>query len=551
MNLQTERIDNHRAQLTIEIEVDQLEDAKRNAARKISRQVSIKGFRKGKAPYGLVAQHVGEGTILEEAVEALGDVLYKRALDESDLVPYGPGAFDDFQLEPAPTFIFSVPLQPEVDLKNYLDVRIDFENPTVSDDEVNQALKQMALRAVEVLDDSADIAAAGNRVTIAVTSEFVDGESADDAVDDVAESEGEDALTTEDNSADSRQADTESPPYVPKKGDNFVNDENAIIILDPNEDPFTHGFVEHLIGATKGSDVEFELTIPDDDADETIIGRRVKFLVTMKSIEAIRIPELDDEFALRVSRNRGDEQQDLADLRAATREDLERAALTESKSKYSNQVLEAIVDGACIDYPEMMLDEQIDGMIGEFERNLAQQRISLDDYYRLTSSTKDDLRDQHRESAAQSLRHTLVLREIVRAHEIDISDEDIETRMDAVTAGYGSSPEIRKLFDTPQMRSNIRNELVMNQVNEHIVSIGRGAEPAKAIEALRAQMAADAQRGRERRERLQRYQSEDESAAAELADEEPVGSDSEDSSEERVALPNDGVTNDTINAERT
>lgn len=549
MNLQTERIDHHRAQLTIEIDVDQLEDAKRNAARKISRQVRIKGFRKGKAPYGLVAQHVGEGAILEEAIEALGDVLYKQALEESDLMPYGPGAFDDFQLEPAPTFVFSVPLQPEVDLKNYLDVRTDFENPTVSDDEVNQALRQMQLRAVEVLDDSVDIAAAGNRVTIAVTSEFVDGENPDEPVDDESEPDVEDSLTDGDED-DTEETEGGGSAYIPKKGDSFVNDENAIIILDPNEDPFTHGFVEHLIGAELGSDVEFELTIPDDDADETIIGRRVEFLVTLKSIEAIKIPELDDEFALRVSRNRGDEQQDMAGLRAATREALEHSALAEAKSRYSNQVLEKIVDGAGINYPEMMLDEHIDGMIGEFERNLSQQRISLDDYYRLTSSTRDDLRDQHRESATHSLRHTLVLREIVRAQAIEISDEDIETRMDVVTAGYGSSPEIRKLFDTPQMRSNISNELVMNQVNEHLVSIGRGEEPAKAIEALRAQMAAEAQLAKERSERLQRYQSADESAAAELADEEAVGSGAEDSTEEQVALPNVGATGDAIDARR-
>ena len=201
MKLQTERIDNHRAQFTIEIESDQLDEAKQSAARKISRQVRIKGFRKGKAPYRLVAQHVGEGAILEEAVESLGDVLYKQALDESEVVPYGPGAFDDFQLEPAPTFIFSVPLQPEVDLNDYLDTRIDFEEPAVGEAEIDQALKQLQLRAVEILDDAVDVAAAGNRVTIAVESEFVDGDESDDISDDEVEPEIDDALISDDDDA--------------------------------------------------------------------------------------------------------------------------------------------------------------------------------------------------------------------------------------------------------------------------------------------------------------------------------------------------------------
>ena len=551
MNLTTERIEKHRAQLTVEIEAEELEDAKRKAARKISRQVRIKGFRKGKAPYRLVAQAVGEGAILEEAVETLGDDLYKKALEESEVAPYGPGAFDDFQLEPAPTFVFSVPLQPEVDLKAYQDVRIEFDAPEVSDDEVEQALKQLQLRAVEVLDDSVGVAAPGNRVTIAVESEFVDGEPQDAPADDAGDSDGQDALTDDSANDDAEAAEAnQQTTYIPRQGDSFVNDENATIILDPNEDPFTHGFVDHLIGVEQGATVEFELTIPDDDADETIIGRRVQFYVTLNKIESISIPELDDEFARRVSRNRGDIEQDLAGLRAATKAELERSALSQAKSEYCNQVLEAIVAGAEIEYPDMMLEQQIDGMVGEFERNLSQQRISLDDYYRLASSTKDDLREQHRESAANSLRHSLVLREIVDAQEITISDEDMDARLDAMISGYGSSPEIRKLFDTPQMRDNIRNDLVMSQANEHLYAIGRGVDPAAAVEALRAQVADDARRARERSERLLQYQSEDEANAAALAAEDQDESAAEGDSAELEEPTSESKAADAEDSER-
>lgn len=517
MKLQTERIDNHRAQMTIEIETNRLDDAKQKAARKISRQVRIKGFRKGKAPYRLVAQHVGEGAILEEALEALGDVLYKQALEESDVVPYGPGAFDDFKLEPAPTFVFSVPLQPEVDLKDYLEIRLDFQEPKISADDVEQAMKQLQLRATEVIDEEVKVAAAGNRVTIAVESEFMDGEPPDESAEPDATAEDQDTPIDDPDALE--DSESNAAPYIPKRGESFVHDENATIILDPNEDPFTHGFVAQLIGVELGSDVEFELTIPDDDADETIIGRRVLFHVSMKRIEAIEIPELDDEFAGRLSRNRGDEALNLAGLRAATQDELERSALAEAKSEFSGKVLQQIVDGAEIDYPDMMVEEHIDDLIKDFERNIAQQGIKLDDYYRLTSSSKDDLREQHRERAIHSLRQSLVLREIVRAQELEVSDDDMALRLEVVTAGYGASPEIRKLFDTPQMRANIRNELVMNQLNEQLVAIGQGGDPADAIEALRERLAQDARSAQERSERLQRYQAEDSSAGAETAEE--------------------------------
>ncbi len=504
LNLQTERIENHRAQFTIEIETDQLEDAKRQAARKISRQVRIKGFRKGKAPYKLVLQRVGEGAVLEEALEDLGDALYKQALDESEVVPYGPGAFEDFKLEPAPTFVFSVSLQPEVDLKDYQDVRLDFDEPLVTDGEVDDALKQMRMRQVEVLDDEIDVTGPGHRVTIAVDSEFVDGDPPEDAV----ESPAEDALTSaSDDIGEPEEA--EPTPYAPKKGDTFVKDENTQIILDPNQDPFVHGFVGNLIGVERGSDVEFELTIPDDDAEETIIGRRVSFIVTIKDIEAISIPELDDEFARQVSRDRGDEELDVAALRQSVRDEFERTALENARSEYSADVLQQIVDGAEIEYPELMLNEHIDEMIQEFESSLKQQRLNLEEYLRLTNSTREELREQYRERATYSLRQSLVLRELVSAQAIEVTDDDIELRLENMIAGYGTSPEIRKIFDSPQMRGNIRNQLIMNYIHAHLAAIGQGQDTTVAIEDLQSRMAADAERARERSERLQRYRAQD------------------------------------------
>ncbi len=532
MKLQTERLENHKAQFTIEIEADQLEDAKLRAARSISRRVRIKGFRKGKAPYRLVAQYVGESAILEEAVETLGDTLYKQALDESEVLPYAPGAFEDFKLEPVPTFIFSVPLQPEVDLKGYSEVRLDFEVPTVSAEEIDEILNQLQMRDLEVIDDDVEVTAAGNRVIIDVESVFADGEPADEVTDnelaEVAEdaliSEGdgepadevtdnklaeaaEDALSSEGDVDQSQTEDDESPP-IPKQGDTFVNDQDRQIILDPNQDPFMHGFVENLLEVERGSDVEFELTIPDDDLDTTIVGRRVSFLVTVKKIEEIAIPDLDDEFARQVSRSRGDEELDLAGLREATREELESSALQNAEAQYSSEVLQQIVENAEIHYPELMLDEHINEMIREFEQNLSQQNMKLEDYLRLTNSSADELRKQYRERATQSLRQTLVLREFVSAQAIDISDNQFEQHLDSLVAGYGMNEELRPVFNSEPMSSNIRNNLMMTYVNAHLLALGQGQDPADAVAEVDARRKAEMQRLQERRQRREQYETE-------------------------------------------
>ena len=194
--------------------------------------------------------------------------------------------------------------------------------------------------------------------------------------------------------------------------------------------------------------------------------------------------------------------------------DRSRAALETAKSQYSADVLQQIVECADIHYPDMMLDEQIDEMVGEFEANLKQQNIKLDDYLRLTNSSKDDLRERYREPAESSLKQSLVLRELVKQRNIEVSDEDVELRLTLAMAGYGDSPEIRKLFDSPYMRNNMRNDLIMSCINEHLVAIGRGEDPAQAIAALRARMKSDVERASTRNDRLQRYQSQSELAPA-------------------------------------
>ncbi len=511
LNLQTERIEKHRAQLTIEIEEDQLASAKQKAARQISQRVRIKGFRKGKAPYRIVAQHVGEAAILEEAVGSLGDDLYEQALEESEVKPYGQGAFEDFKLEPAPTFVFTVPLQPEVELNNYQDVRIDFEEPEVPDELVDEALQRLRLLDLEVLDDQCEVAELGNRVTLSVDSEFLDGEEpdADEPEIDGDETEQSDE-TDETDDADGEPDDAawnedDDMPYVPRKGDTFVHDENAIVILDPSEDPFLDGFVEAIVGAELGSDIEFELTVPDDDADKTIANRQVYFVVTVKKIESIRIPDLDDVFAEKSSKNRGAEVMDLAALRENARRDMERMALDQAKSDYSRQVLEQIVAGAEIHYPELLLEDRIDALVEEFEDGLKQRNLRLEDFYRYSGETSESFRLRFQERATQSLEESLVTMELIKEEEVEVADEHLDLRMNLAVAGLGNSPEVRKIIDTPEMRANHRSDLFMSQVNERLWAIGRGEDPDEAVDSYFEQLRDDLKLARESFERLQGY----------------------------------------------
>ena len=143
LNIQTERIENHNARFTVTLEPSQLEKAKQQSARKLSQKYNIPGFRKGKAPYNIVLRFFGEASILEDAIEILGNDVYKQALDESGIAPYAPGQLENFEAEPEPKFTFIVPMQPTVDLGNYRSVRMEYTEPVVEDTQVDKAMRQL------------------------------------------------------------------------------------------------------------------------------------------------------------------------------------------------------------------------------------------------------------------------------------------------------------------------------------------------------------------------------------------------------------------------
>ncbi len=480
MNLQIERIDNHKARLTVEIEPAQFDSAKRKAARKISRQVNIRGFRKGKAPYSRVAQTVGEATIIEEAVDSLTQDIYRQALEDSKVEPYGQGDLEDVKLEP-PTFIYTLPMKPVVDLRDYLDVRVDYEAPTIDESAVDARLRQFQLQLTTVLDDEVETTQLGNRVYIDVDSEFLDGDD------------------PEDDDADAEDSEHDAPvATAPMKGEVFVSEKDTPVILDPNEDPFMDGFVENLVDAGLGDDVVFELTIPEDDADPTIAGRLVEFVVTINRIEAIAIPDMDDEFVREVNSLRRSAASDLAALRIELREELERDARQRTDSAYSEQVMTKIVEGADIHYPEVAVEYQMDRQVDEFKGRIEQQGVSFADFMRFSGGSDADLRERFREEAVLRVEHSLAMSKLRDELGADVRDEDVDVRFETFAAPFANeNPDINQ---NNVMRNYFREQVEMLHMTSKLVALGRGEDMAGAVEAKRAEAAADLQRAIQERE---------------------------------------------------
>jgi trigger factor len=469
LNIQTERLENHTARFTVEIETERLEAAKKVAAKKIARQVRIPGFRKGKAPYRVLVNHVGEAAILEEAIEDLGNQVYRDALDDSDVEPYGPGSLEDFQVEPQPTFKFVVPLQPTADLGNYREIRADFEPTVIEDSQVDETLKALQEREA-VIEESAKPVAAGNRVTVSIRAETVETDENDADAEDGEDGEAEESASPDDDNV-------------------FLDNEELVFTLTEDREPVP-GFTDALVGAAVDEKREFELVYPEDEEEYgTLSGKPVKFAVTIKKIESMTVPELTDDFAARVSQSpqsgKVDEDSEpltLLQLRMRIREDLQKEADERVKAEYAQTVLDKIVEQATFAYPEALVDDQIHHLLNHLDSDLRQRGLTLDDYMKVTNKTHEDLHEDYHDNAVETVRRSLVLRELTEAESIEVTDADLDAEIDKVVAQFGEqAAAFRSIYNNPNMRSNLQSDLLNRKVMDRIVSIAKGEEPAAKV----------------------------------------------------------------------
>lgn len=450
MNSQTEILENRIAQIKVEVETDALEAAKRKAARSLSKRVNIPGFRKGKAPYNILTRYLGEGAILEEAIDQLGPELYREALTSSDIEPYAPGQLDDIETgeNDSLVMVFSVPLVPEVELGEYREVRHDYEAPEITDDQVDEILKMLqSNKATSEVKEGA--AATGDEVKLDIFGELVESEDNDD---------------TDEESA----------------GSVFDQKDWKLVLGEAVREPMP-GFSDAIEGMTAGEERTFELVFPADDEDyeESLRGKTVNFTVTCHEVSSREVPELDDEFAKSVGEV---DVETLDELTAAIREDLENNATARAESEYADTVLDKMVEGATIEFPEVMIDETIDDMIHNFEHQLERQGMNLEAYLNYSQMEKDDLRKDYREGAITRLKRSLLLGSLVEEEGLELDNRAIAKAIrDRAAAMSNGNPEIQQVFEqylnNEQGRREVATELLTQQAFERIVAIGKGENP--------------------------------------------------------------------------
>ncbi|HVO43786.1 MAG TPA: trigger factor, partial [Aggregatilineales bacterium] len=476
MNTQVEQQENHTVRLTVEVEQPRVDKAMQDAARRIARQVNIPGFRKGKAPYKVVVQRFGEAAVLEEAIEHLGNDVYKEALDETKIEPYAQATLENVEKEPNLKLIFVVPKKPEVVLSNYRDLREEYTPPVVEDKNVDRAIEGL-LEQRAVIETAARPAQMGDVLKAAIHATMQVPVKKDEptsvevevAVETAPEGAGEaGAEETAESSAEAPQsADVapstpeSSPAQAPESAEPpemvteqvIDNHDASILVTDDKERDMLPGFSVNMIGVSANEIREFDLAIPEDFDDDDIKGKTLHINVEVKEVQSRTLPVLNDDFAKVATDNKIET---LLDLRIDTRKRLQENAEQQARKQYADKIFDKVVAESTVKYPEVMVEDFIDELVKELDDYLRENNLTLNRYKQISDKTDKDIRDMNREKAIARVRSSLVFAELVAKEHIHVHNEDVTARIDELTAQFGDqAAAFRSMFQRPESQNRI------------------------------------------------------------------------------------------------
>ncbi|MBQ1681763.1 MAG: trigger factor [Agathobacter sp.] len=436
MSVKVENLEHNMAKLTIEVSAEELEKALDYSYNRQKKQISVPGFRKGKVPRAMVEKMYGPSVFYEDAANKLMQDNYPAAVDESGLDIVSRPTVDVTQIEKGKPFIFTaeVAVRPEVTLGKYMGVTVTKQDTTVSDDEVAEALEKernQNARTVSVTDRAAQM---GDTAVIDFEG-FVDGVA-----------------------------------FEGGKGENHS--------LELGSHSFIDTFEDQIVGKNVGDEFDVNVTFPEEYQATDLAGKPAVFKVKVNEIKAKELPELNDEFASDVS-----EFETLEEYKADLKTKLENNKKNSVRKEQEDEAIQKIIDKSKMDIPEAMIDTQCDSMVEEFAQRLAQSGLSLEQYMQFSGQTMEQFREQVRPEATSRIQSSLVLEQIAKEENIEVTEDDINAEIERMATMYGMEADKLKEYMGDAEKESMKKELALSKAADLIMeNVKERAKPKKKTE---------------------------------------------------------------------
>lgn len=423
MNTKLISKENNTVKLSFEIAEKDFRAGCKKAYNKNKGQYRVDGFRQGKVPMQFIEKVYGKEVFYEDALDFVFPEAYTAATAELGLDTVDRPALDKFDVDGNAYLEVSVTVKPEVKLGEYFGVEVEKVVYEVTDESVADDLKakqEQNARMVTIEDRAVED---GDIVELDYAGS-VDG--------------------------------------VPFEGGTAENQKLTI-----GSGQFIPGFEEQLVGKAIGSESDIQVTFPEEYQAEELAGKEATFHVTIHEIQVKELPELDDEFVKDIS-----EFDTLDEMKADIRANLEKSAAEREERENQTNVVEKVVVDAEVDIPEVMINAQIEQERHEFEQQLSSQGLNLEQYYTFTGTTEEDLNKQIQPNAEKSVKADLVLNAISKAEAIEVSEEEIQTKLEEIAERYNqTADQFKKLLggNTDMLRVDVIREKTINLIMEKAV----------------------------------------------------------------------------------
>lgn len=416
----TNKIETNKYELEVEVDAAQFENAVQSTYRRKAKNITVPGFRKGKAPRKMIEKLYGEGFFYEDAVNALVPVTVVPAVEEAGLTPVVRPDIEVTSLDKNNGVVFKVIVisKPEVEISDYKGIEIAKNVKDITDEDVDNEIGKLRERQGRLV--TVEGRAAENGDTTVIDFEgFIDGVAFDGG---------------------------KEEKYELKLGTGY----------------FIPGFEDQIIGHNPGDEFTVNVTFPENYQMTDIAGKPAEFKVKLHEIKALELPEIDDEFVKDVS-----EFDTLDELKNDIKTKLTERAAKNADIEAENKLYDTVIEKMTAEVPNEMIEAKIDEMVRDFEYRLSTQGLNLETYLSYTGMDAEGFRKTFHDNAEKQVKLRLAFEKIAQLENVEITDEAVEAEVQKIADAYKiTAAQVKQIVTKQNIMDDLKVEAAAKLVKD-------------------------------------------------------------------------------------
>ncbi len=417
--IKTENIEKNRYELQIAVDSAKFNAAVSAVYQKQAKNITVPGFRKGKAPRAIIEKMYGTGVFYEDAINDLIPEVYTEAIAEAKLDVVGQPEFDVVSIDDNGLVLSAkVYVKPEVEIKDYLGIKVEKVVAPVTDEDVDREInmvRERNSREIEITDRAAEM----GDTTVIDFEGFCDGVA-----------------------------------FEGGKGTDYA--------LKLGSGSFIPGFEEQIVGKNIDEEFDVNVTFPEEYHAADLAGKPSVFKVKIHSITKVELPELDDEFVKDVS-----EFDTLDEYKSDIKAKIAKRNESSANAAMEDKLVEALIESLEADIPEPMFVAETENFVRDYDTRLRSQGLDLNTYFKYTGMNLDMLREQMRPQAERQVKARLALEKIAALENIEVSEDDINAEYERIATAYSVElDQVKASIDSEAIAADMKVQKAMELVIE-------------------------------------------------------------------------------------